>query len=311
SIPAPTVVALALVQLAINVAQHEHADSEGSRPVGKIFLQARAGPTLSIEWASQDITPSSIVTHRHVRRRRRWGMGFTRMAADALGGTVLPPAVVSEGRKGVSFGLGSRSLTLPLAHFESGCLTRSTRSWDQEHAGVDEVSLQRLIAEAQANPGYLVSIGFYTARAVPDSRRVWLSLPPEEGTDRVLDVLRGLDHERLLLSAPPPHATRLHALNLLLRGGLGEALPTCYREEWDARFPIACQALGIPTPTLARAPFYPDPQLAAYLLAEIGGQLMIEPNGGVSFRTAEGSGHDWLRLLGANSRSQVDLTVGF
>ena len=53
------------------------------------------------------------------------------------------------------------------------------------------------------------------ARHVGDG--TWISLVPETGPDRARDVLRGLEHERALWSAPEPHATTVHALTALVR----------------------------------------------------------------------------------------------
>jgi hypothetical protein len=190
------------------------------------------------------------------------------MAADALGGTALPPAPAGPDRESVGFGLGARNLTLPLACLEGGRLTRTTRAWDQEHQAADgtlDGALERLVREARAAEGSIVYGDFHAARAVPGTDRTWIVMPPEVGDDRVRDVLRGLDHERLLLTAPEPHATTLHALNALLRHGLGEALVTCSAAEWRRRFPAACAALGVAPPSLPDCLSYPDPCLSAWV----------------------------------------------
>jgi hypothetical protein len=311
AVPAPAVISLALVQLAVNIAQHEHADEEGAVPVEAITIRTSEGPTFHVEWASKQPHSTPVQTQRHVRRRRGWGLGYVRMAADALGGVALPPAPAGPERQSVSFGLGSRSLTLPLALIEDGQMTRSTRAWDQEHhemTGQQRERLAGLITEAGGQPGRIVEGDFHTARTVPGTNRVWLAMPPELGSDRVLDVLRGLDHERLLLSAPEPHATRLHALNVILRRGLGEPLATCYGSDWRTRFPAACATLGMPTPPVPEAPVYADPQLSAWLLAELGGELEVDVEGSMWLRPARAGKTPEMRLLGSNQRGDIPLT---
>ena len=317
-VPDAPAVALALVQLAVNVARHEHAGAAGARPVEAITIRAQAGPTFQVEWDSDELHPAPVRTHRHVRQRERWGLGYVRMAADMVGGVALPPAPSGPGRRSVSFGLGARNLTLPLALLEAGRLTRRTRAWDQEHRTTTpedrtshEALLDELTADARALPGQIATAAFHTARAVKGTDRLWLAMPPEVGDDRVLDVLRGIDHERLLLSAPEPHATRLHALNVTLRRGLGEPLATTYASEWRTRFARAARGLGIrPRPPLADAPVFPDPQLTAWLVAEFGGEVALDAGGAAWFRPGRPADDARLRLLGAGAGESVRLTAG-
>lgn len=289
-VPAPAVVALALVQLIVNVARHEWRDEAQTLRVEEVTVRVSPGPGFLVEWASPRRTTSRVQTHRHVDRRSRWGMGYVRLAADALGGTALPPAPVGEGRAAVGFGLGARNLALPLCCEEPGVGPRTTRAWDQEHdqPEADRLALESARAAARADPGRIVVAGYLTARAIPGTDRIWLALPPESGEARVRDALLGLDHEAALLRAPHPHAARLHALNVLLRAGLGDsdALTTCYRQDWQRRFPPAMQAAGLPVPALRDAAVYPDPLVAAWLLAEYGGQLEVDTLGSVWYRPA-------------------------
>jgi hypothetical protein len=318
AVPCPAVVALALVQLAVNVARHERADPGRARPVKAATLAAAAGPTFHVEWASEAPRPTPVRTHRHVRERRRWGLGYVRMAADALGGTALPPAPCGSGRARASFGLGSRNLTLPLALWDGGRVVRSTRAWDQEHHAADageragvEALVQGLARAASERCGEIVRTELHTARAVPGTGRVWMALPPEGGDDRVVDVLRGLDHERLLLTAVEPHATRLHALNAALRASLGDPLATCYAGDWRTRFPAACRGLGVTPPRLDGVPAHPDPRLTALLLHETAGRLRVDAGGAVWLEPAPGHADTpLLRLLGPDQHGRVRLTGG-
>ncbi|MGH7922634.1 MAG: hypothetical protein ACREQM_22230 [Candidatus Dormibacteraceae bacterium] len=292
-VPAPAVVALALVQLVVNVARHEWQDAAQTRRVGVVTLRAAPGPGFFVEWPSARTSAERVATHRHVDRRQRWGLGYVRLAADALGGTALPPAPAGPGLAAAGFGLGARNLALPLCCEEPGAAPRTTRAWDQEHdtAGEDETDRSTIAALRRAalqDPGRIVAAGYHAARAVPRTRRVWLAMPPESGDARVRDALRGLDHEQALLRAPEPHATRLHALNVLLRAGLQDAgaITTCYRQDWLRRFPPAMRAAGLPVPAVHDAAVYPDPLLAAWLLGEYGGRLDVDATGSVWFSSA-------------------------
>jgi hypothetical protein len=312
-VPAPAVVALALVQLIVNVSRHEWADEGQTRRVEEVTLRVAPGPGFFVEWASERTSTGPVHTHRHADRRRRWGLGYVRLAADALGGTALPPAPAGDGRAAVGFGLGARNLALPLCCQEAGVESRTTRAWDQEHdePEQDQVVLGALRERAQADPGRIVTDGYHTARAVAGTERVWMAMPPESGTTRVRDALRGLDHERALLQAPPPHATRLHALNVLLRAGLGDAgaITTCYRQDWLRRFPPAMQAAGLPVPVLRDAAVYPDPLLAAWVLTEYGGDLQVDATGSVWYRPGRAPDAR-LGLLGLGPGGRLPLARG-
>jgi hypothetical protein len=299
------------MQFAVNVAQHERVDAAGERRVESVWVRAAAGPSFHLEWESEAPASTGVRTGRHVQRRTRWGLGYVRMAADALGGTALPPAPAGPERESVGFGLGARNLALPLARVEDGRVTRTTRAWDQEHPGSDGQAelLTALVRDAWSAPGTIVRRSLHAARAVPGTDRAWLVMPPEVGEDRVRDVLRGLDHERLLLTAPEPHATTLHALNVVLRHGLGEELSTCSAAEWRHRFPAACAALGVAPPALSDCLSYPDPYLTAWLLSQLGGCVEADAGGGARFRPAR-LDDPRIRLLRPGSDGSVTLAAG-
>src|SRR5207237_693880 len=105
--------------------------------------------------------------------------------------------------------------------------------------------------------------------------RTWIVLSPESDSARARDLLRGMTHEQALWRVPEPHATRVHALAALLAGALGEPLPAVPPSVWDEVLPEACAALGLEVPECADAMILPDPRLAAFLLAEAGGRLVI------------------------------------
>lgn len=279
-VPAPATIALALVQFAANASVHEYADAAGTRRLDAVRLRVGGGPSFYLEWASESPAGVPVRTARHQRRRQRWGWGYVRMAADALGGAALPPGLAGAGMEGACFSIGSRMLTVPLAGFEDGRLRRRTQSWEQEtvHVGAEErqaieAELGELLSAAAAEPGAIVARDLFVARRT--GRRTWTALPPEAGSHRVRDVLRGLDHERALWAAPEPHATRVHALTVVLTRAAGDDWPTFDPSTWASLFPVACAAMGVAVPDVAGAAVYPDPRVAAYLLAEVGGELSV------------------------------------
>lgn len=279
-VPAPAKIALALVQLAVNAKQHEFIDAARRRRVTGVRLRVGRGPSFYVEWPSEDAGAAQVSTARHQRARPRWGWGYVRLAADALGGVALPPGLTVPGWEGACFSIGSRMLTLPLACYERGRLVRCTGSWEQEtrfaHGASQhllEESAAGVLEAARAAPGAIVYHDLFAARV--SGERTWLALPPETGTNRVKDVLRGLDHERVLWAAPEPHATRVQALTLILARRAGQEWPVFDASSWVQAFPAACQALGVDPPALTGATLYPDGRVAAFLLAELGGRLRV------------------------------------
>lgn len=279
-VPAPATVALALVQFAANASAHEFADAAATRRLDAVRLRVASGPSFYVEWRTESPSGVAVRTARHQQRRTRWGWGYLRMAADALGGAALPPGRTGEGTEGACLSIGSRMLTVPLACFDGGRLRRRTQSWEQEtvHVADDERSaiedeLRELLAAAAAEPGAIVTSDLLCARQTGE--RAWAALPPEAGSHRVRDVLRGLDHERALWAAPEPHATRVHALTVVLARAAGDDWPTFDAGTWTSLFPGACAAVGLRPPDLSGAAVYPDPRVAAYLLAELGGELSV------------------------------------
>jgi hypothetical protein len=317
SVPAPATVALALVQFAVNASAHEFADAARTRRLDSVRLRVANGPSFYVEWPTESHSEVAVRTARHQGRRARWGWGYVRMAADALGGAALPPGRTGGGMEGACLSIGSRMLTVPLACFDGGRLRRRTQSWEQEtlHVAEDERSaiegeLRELLVTATADPGAIVTSELLCARHT--GGRTWAALPPEAGSHRVRDVLRGLDHERALWAAPEPHATRVHALTVVLARAAGDDWPTFDAGTWAALFPVACDAVGVRAPDLSGAAVYPDPRVAAYLLAELGGELSVADDV-VVYRPPPGEGvgaepvlavlepfrHDWYALTPA------------
>jgi hypothetical protein len=280
SVPAPATIALALVQFASNASSHEFADVAGTRRLDAIRLRVASGPSFYLEWSAESPAGVAVRTARHQRRRARWGWGYVRMAADALGGAALPPGRTGDGLEGACFSIGSRMLTVPLACYEDGELRRRTQSWEQETLHVADEERSAIQAEviealqaATRDPGAIVGRDLVCARST--GLRTWAALPPEAGSHRIRDLLRGLDHERALWAAPEPHATRVHALTVVLARAAGDDWPTFDASTWASLFPVACGAMGVAAPDVAGAAVYPDPRVAAYLLAELGGELSV------------------------------------
>jgi hypothetical protein len=297
-VPAPAAIALALVQFAVNANRHDRVE--------RVTLRVAPGPTFWVEWESPRTTGVRVETHRHQELRARWGWGYVQTVADALGATALPPGPTGPGMQGACVGLGSIRLTLPLAAVEIGRVARSTEAWDHD-VGVTlgqpvPPHLFTLLQAAQAAPGTITASDLYRARAA--GGRTWLSMPPQNGANRARDVLRGLVHERALVRAAEPQATRVYALATLLGVALGERWPSVPPGVWQEVLPMACAALGIPAPDVD-ALVLPDPRVAAFLLAELGGSL-VEVGDGLRLEPGpRAHGHPLLAALPRDERGRL------
>ncbi|HSR25069.1 MAG TPA: hypothetical protein VLW53_16055, partial [Candidatus Eisenbacteria bacterium] len=304
-VPAPDQVALALMQLAANAFSHEGG--------ARLRLRAGPGPTFYVEWPAAGPAAAVASGQSHPRLRRRWGLGYVRMVADYLGATALPPGPAVAGWAGPCLSLGSRRLTLPLAVLAGEHERRATQTWEQTLRSLDPAvsgavlaDLREVLEAARREPGTIVSHGVLRARLTPAG--TWVALPPETGSERVRDVLRGLDHERVLWSAPEPHATRVHGLIALLGRSLGEQ-PRAFAPEAFAReLPRACAALGVQTPRVSPLLACPDPRTTAYLLAELGGELAAGPDGTFLVPGRAAVWGPLLELLELDERGRVRLT---
>jgi hypothetical protein len=300
----PARIALALVQLAVNAADHEAA--------ARLRLRVGLGPSFYVEWPSAGPATVEATGHRHPALRRRWGLGYVRMVADALGATALPPGPTQPGWAGACLSLGSRRLTLPLALLRGRALVRCTQTWEQEVRTPDTelqaaigADLAAVTVAAEAQPGAIQRGSLFAARR--SAAGTWVTLPPDIGAAAVRDVLRGLDHERPLWSAAEPHATRVHGLIAALAISLGGP-PVAFAPDVFAReFPRACAALGVPVPETGPMLACPDPRLTAFLLSELGGRLLVRGDG-VWLEGAASSGGDALRALLGGGGGPIRLT---
>jgi hypothetical protein len=306
-VTAPAALALGLVQLARNAVGHAGVD--------RLTLRVGRGPTFRVEWDDAGGGGAGITTSRRPDQRPRWGLGYTRLLADALGGVVTAPAAVGPGRVGTSIGLGSPRLSAPLAAAVRGQVERATRAWDEETGLPPGSPLDRrvlaAVAAAVASPGQIGYADILRARAL--GSRTWLAVAPQSSTGRARDVLRGLQHENALLAAPEPRATRIFgiasALSCALEGELPDPVPASI---WERDFPPACAALGLdPVPVIDPNRLrFPEPRVTAYLLAELEGEVAEDAGTGAGGPLADPrlrlrpgpqrQGHPLVRLLGGH-----------
>jgi len=264
-VPDAAVIALALKQLVVNARRHDDAI--------RVDLRIAPGPRFTLEWDGAP-PPQGVVTTRHQADRPRWGLGYVRLAADAVGAVALAPAPIGPRRVQAVFAVDpSPRRHLPLAAIgDDGRVERASPAWDEEThltpGSVPPDDLARLVAAAQGRPGSVVVDGPRRARSGP--RRTWVAIPPEGARDRAADAIRGLAHEQDLWVAGEPHRTRVEALVHLLAVLLGDPLPRRSPEAFHAAFPAACAALGMsPQPRLEVSGAAPDPSLTAYLLQSL------------------------------------------
>ena len=270
SVAAPAALGLGLVQLVRNAARHAGAE--------QVTLRVARGPTFRVEWSDGD-GGSRIATARRPDQRKRWGLGFARLLADSLGGVVTAPAALAPGIVGSSIGLGSLRLSAPVASAVRGRVERAARVWDEETNLPPGSLLDQRVAlaveAAGARPGEIGYSDIYRARKT--SARVWLGIAPQSSLGRARDVLRGIQHENLLLTASEPHATRIFALASILAGVVtGEDPEAVPPGIWERDFRAACAVLGVEPPPYVRTDRlrYPEPRMAAYLLSTVGGEII-------------------------------------
>jgi hypothetical protein len=242
---APEVAALVLVQLAVNAERHDAART--------VRLEVDK-TTFRVVWRHAG-KPGTVRTARRLADRSRWGLGFARNAADAIGGSVYPPRACADGSVAATLELGVRRLALPVAAIRDGVVCRATRSWDEETGlppgsrVVDATRLGDLCAAADAEPGRIVQAG-WTARAA--GRTTWVAVPPDDSTVRARDVVTGLLHERALSEhIDDPARATIAALALLLATLLGEPMPRIPIAAWTRRMTELLPAFEITAPVPA------------------------------------------------------------
>ena len=270
AVPDAPVLALALLQLVINARRHDDAT--------EVTIDIDPGPTFRVRWHGE-LRPQGISTARHQADRDRWGLGFVRLAMDALGGVSLSPA--SEGLAEITAVLAvgsSPRLQLPLAGIRKGVVDAASPAWDEETQLPPGSRLperwSRLLDAATRSPGSVQREGNARARAVEGT--AWIAIPPEGTADRARDVIRGLEHERDLLDAPQPFATRIEGLAGLIALLLGDHPHRVTPAAFDEGYATAADAVSAPafrgrfTGTAA-----PVPALVAVLASRLGANLSM------------------------------------
>lgn len=238
----PDVAALVLVQLAVNAERHDAADC--------VRLEVDK-TTFRVVWrrSGDDVR---IKTARRHAERERWGLGFARIAGDAIGGTIYPPRTLGNGDVAATLEMGVRRLALPLAAVRDGRICRATHSWDEETslapgtAAGSRTRLGILCAAADDEPGRIVGHD-WTARA--GARETWVAVPPDDSAVRARDVVTGLVHERALSDGlEEPARSAIGALGLLLATLLGDPMPRVPIATWTRRMAELGPAFGIAVP---------------------------------------------------------------
>ena len=267
----PEVAALVLVQLAVNAERHDAATSV------RIEVDRT---TFRVVWRHSGPAPR-IATARRRAERDRWGLGFARIAAAAIGGTVYPPRATGDGALAATLELGIRRLALPIAALSDGRVCRATRSWDEEtgmapgSTGGPGSKLATIQAAAASVPGRIVVDGGFCARA--GLRALWVAVPPDDSAVRAREVVAGLIHERALSDhLDEPARSTIMGLALLLATLLGEPMPRVPIGAWTRRMRELSPAFGV----VAGIPDFDgvgaiDPQVVA-VLARSGDRFEID-----------------------------------
>ena len=271
-VKAPEVAALALVQLAVNAERHAGATAVSIETAHNLFHVAWRGDAAGLR----------LVTSRRHGDRSRWGMGFARIAADTLGGSLAGPHAHGHGVVAASLELGLGRLALPLAALRGREVWRATRTWDEE-TGLPPGSevrpgtrLARIRSAALRVPGSIATRDGWCART--GRELVWVAIPPDDVTGRARDVLAGLVHERALTeTVAEPARSRLTALALLLHAALGQPVPRLPARAWRQRYLEVRDAVGgaLPAPEFDGIGAI-DPGIVAMLAAESGDGIDVE-----------------------------------
>jgi hypothetical protein len=259
---------LALRQLVINARRHDDAT--------EVTVAIDPGPTFTLQWHGL-AAREGVTTSRHQGDRDRWGLGFVRLAMDALGGVYLAPRADHDGHVSAVLAIDrSPRLQLPLAALRDGIVVSASPAWDEEtHAPPGSPFPQHwrhVVEVATASPGTTARDGSRRARTV--DRTTWAAIAPEGTADRARDVIRGLDHERDLLNAPQPFATGIHGLAGVIALLLGDNPHRITPTAFDEQYPVAAAAVrGPELATAFSGPAAPDPALVAFLAGRLGGHL--------------------------------------
>lgn len=265
-------VALVLKQLASNARKHAAAED--------LIVDEPAAGTFRLRWRG-DTTQGTVRTSRHPDNRARWGLALVRLAADALGASVIPVHHQQDGTSEATFALlpGSARFTLPLAAIDQrGHVERATRAWDEEtgltpgHVITDE--LAQLVRDAMSDGGEVISRAGFRARRRPSG--AWLALTPRSARDLARDLVAGVTHEAALLGRGDA-TVRVEGCVQALTVALGSPTEMWLRPAFDEQLPAACAAFDAPLPTVCGdGREIPPAPLVAFLAGEgRGGELAL------------------------------------
>ena len=134
-------------------------------------------------------------TSRIGSERERWGLGFARLAADAIGAAIYAPSGSPNGLVTATVETGMDRLALPLAKLQNDVVVKSTAGWDEETGLVvgkrlNSARLAALLVKAQKDPGEIVKDSGWTARYL--NKSLWFAIPPQNTKDRARDLLVAL-----------------------------------------------------------------------------------------------------------------------
>jgi hypothetical protein len=295
-VPDAQVLALALLQLVINARRHDDAT--------EVIIDIDPGPAFRVQWHGE-LPPQGVSTARHQADRDRWGLGFVRLAMDALGGVSLSPASHGVGQVTAILSVDpSPRLQLPLAAIRNGVVDAASPAWDEETqlppgSGLPE-RWSRLVDAASSSPGVIQRAR--TARARAAEGTVWIAIPAEGTADRARDVIRGLEHERDLLDAPQPFATLIEGLAGVIALLLGDPAHRVTAAAFDEGYPSAAEAVAAPPfPGGFTGAAAPSPALIAVLASRLVADLSMR-DGRIAIHVADGHRDDAItRRLGDGS----------
>jgi hypothetical protein len=265
--------ALVLVQLAVNAERHGDADA--------VTLATIVGG-LSVAW--RGAPAGRVSTARRREHRDGWGLGFARIAADAIGGVVHPPRP-RDGRDGWMVSVlevGVPRLSLPLAAVRDQRVLRATRAWDDETGAIPGTpitvsrQLLRAASDAATKSGAIARADGVAARMTNDL--LWFAVPPDDAADQARDVVDGLTHEQALIDGvAEPQRSRINALARLLGHVLGTPLQRVPGDAWTRRMRMLADAFGMrmPVPEVNAAEVI-DPAVSALVASEAGERFEVE-----------------------------------
>lgn len=270
SVKYPEIIALILLQFAVNAEVHEE--------VQEIEFHY-SDNTFSLLWEG-DSVERYIKTSRLSDNRERWGMGFAMMAADMIGATLYHPNNIS-GKVRASLEVGLNRLSIPMALIRDGYVYKCTRTWEEE-TGIlpkssiyNNPSLGASLDTAKENVGKNININGWSIRH-KDNMTAWFALLPEDPQKRLSEMLKGMTHERALWEdLPEPYMTEIFVISSLIGIHLGEPWPRVPGSIWNRKYEQAQKNMNIDY----KAPTYNglsalDPRIVLYFYKNFGDKII-------------------------------------